>query len=53
LEAKRGGYYGPQKMGGSRGPVGDAKVASYISNQDTANRLWDVSEDLVGFQWAL
>jgi NAD(P)-dependent dehydrogenase (short-subunit alcohol dehydrogenase family) len=53
LEAKRGGYYGPQKMGGARGPVGDAKVASYILNQDTANRLWDVSEDLVGYQWAL
>jgi NAD(P)-dependent dehydrogenase (short-subunit alcohol dehydrogenase family) len=53
LEAKHGGYYGPQKMGGARGPVGDAKVASYILNQDTANRLWDVSEDLVGYQWAL
>jgi NAD(P)-dependent dehydrogenase (short-subunit alcohol dehydrogenase family) len=53
LEAKHGGYYGPQKMGGARGPVGDAKVASYILNQDTANRLWNVSEDLVGYQWAL
>jgi NAD(P)-dependent dehydrogenase (short-subunit alcohol dehydrogenase family) len=52
-EAKRGGYYGPTKMGGLRGPVGDAKVASYILNEDTAKRLWDESEALVGHQWAL
>jgi NAD(P)-dependent dehydrogenase (short-subunit alcohol dehydrogenase family) len=52
-EAQRGGYYGPQKMGGLRGPVGDAKVASYILNEDTAKRLWDESEALVGHQWAL
>ncbi len=50
-EAKRGGYYGPQKMGGMRGPVGDAKVASYIFNEATAKRLWDESEKLVGYQW--
>ena len=51
-EAKRGGYYGPTKVGGLRGPVGDAKVASYILDRDVAKRLWDESETLVGFQWA-
>ncbi|MFT5364378.1 MAG: NAD(P)-dependent dehydrogenase (short-subunit alcohol dehydrogenase family) [Dinoroseobacter sp.] len=51
-EAKRGGYYGPQKMGETRGPVGDAKVAPYALDEDTAKKLWDVSEKLVGHQWA-
>jgi len=51
-EAKRGGYYGPQKMAETRGAVGDAKVASYILDEKTARRLWDESEKLVGHQWA-
>jgi NAD(P)-dependent dehydrogenase (short-subunit alcohol dehydrogenase family) len=50
--AKRGGYYGPQKMGGLRGPVGDAKVASYILDEAVAKKLWDESENLVGLHWA-
>jgi NAD(P)-dependent dehydrogenase (short-subunit alcohol dehydrogenase family) len=50
-EAKRGGYYGPTKIGGLRGPVGDAKVAPYILSIDTAKKLWDESEKLVGYQW--
>jgi NAD(P)-dependent dehydrogenase (short-subunit alcohol dehydrogenase family) len=52
IEAKRGGYYGPQKMGETRGAVGDAKVAAYVLNEETAKRLWDESERLVGHQWA-
>ncbi|WP_174234476.1 oxidoreductase [Sulfitobacter sp. SK012] len=51
-EAKRGGYYGPQKMAETRGAVGDAKVAAYILNQEAAKRLWIESERLVGYQWA-
>jgi NAD(P)-dependent dehydrogenase (short-subunit alcohol dehydrogenase family) len=51
-EAKRGGYYGPQKWGELRGPVGDAKVAPYALNDETAKELWDQSEQLVGHQWA-
>ena len=51
-EARRGGYYGPQKMGETRGPVGDAKVAAYILDRDQAQRLWEVSETLVGHKWA-
>jgi len=53
VEAKRGGYYGPQKMAETRGPVGDAKVAPYILDEKTAQRLWQESEKLVGFQWNL
>tara|TARA_B110000503_G_scaffold37427_1_gene61241 strand:+ start:59 stop:565 length:507 start_codon:yes stop_codon:yes gene_type:complete len=51
-EAKRGGYYGPQKMGETRGAVGDAKLAVYVLNEETAKRLWDESERLVGHHWA-
>lgn len=51
-EARRGGYYGPQKMGETRGPVGDAKVAAYVLDQESAQRLWGVSETLVGHKWA-
>jgi len=53
VEAKRGGYYGPQKMAEARGPVSDAKVASYIRDQAVAQRLWEESEKLVGFEWSL
>lgn len=52
-EAKRGGYYGPQKMAETRGPVGDAKVAAYVLDEATAKRLWDESEKLVGHHWNL
>jgi NAD(P)-dependent dehydrogenase (short-subunit alcohol dehydrogenase family) len=51
-EAKRGGYYGPQKIGETRGAVGDAKVAAYALNEETAKRLWEESEKLVGYHWA-
>jgi NAD(P)-dependent dehydrogenase (short-subunit alcohol dehydrogenase family) len=51
-EARRGGYYGPQKMGETRGPVGDAKVADYVLDEAAAKRLWAESEALVGHQWA-
>ena len=51
-EAKRGGYYGPGKMGETRGPVGDAKVAVYVLDEDAARRLWDESEKLVDHKWA-
>lgn len=51
-EAKRGGYYGPQSLGGMRGPVGDAKVAAYILDENLAERLWDESEKLVDHKWA-
>jgi NAD(P)-dependent dehydrogenase (short-subunit alcohol dehydrogenase family) len=53
IEAKRGGYYGPQKMGETRGPVGDAKVAAYVLNDETARKLWEKSEELVGYTWVL
>lgn len=52
-EAKRGAYYGPQKMGEARGPVGDAKVAEHALDHEKQARLWAKSEQLVGFEWNL
>ncbi|WP_103654414.1 oxidoreductase [Agarilytica rhodophyticola] len=51
LEAKRGAYYGPQKMNEYRGPVGDAKVAAHALDKSLWKKLWALSEDLVGYRW--
>ncbi len=47
-EARRGAYYGPQKMSEARGPVGDALVEDRALDEAAAKRLWSVSEELVG-----
>jgi len=52
-EAKRGGFYGPQKMAEFRGPAGDAKAATHALDKDAWKRLWERSEELVGFQWTI
>lgn len=52
-EARAGGYYGPQAMREARGPVSDATVSERARNEETARRLWEKSEELVGFQWPL
>jgi NAD(P)-dependent dehydrogenase (short-subunit alcohol dehydrogenase family) len=45
----RGGeYYGPQKMGGMKGPVGHAYRTPYSDDPEVARRLWEVSEELTG-----
>lgn len=51
VEAKRGGYYGAQKMGEYRGPISDALVAPYALDEELPLRLWDMSEELVGYRW--
>ena len=50
-EALPGRYYGPRKFGEARGPVGDARVSRAARNEKVAARLWEESEQLVGFQW--
>lgn len=52
-EAKRGAYYGPQKVWESRGPVSDAKVADHALDRETQAWLWDESERAVNFEWGL
>ena len=50
-EAQPGAYYGPTKMGGAKGPVGDADVASQALDEEAASKLWDLSQELVDFEW--
>ncbi len=52
-EAKRGAYYGPQKMNEFRGPAGDAKVPVHALDKNVWRRLWEMSEELVGFKWTI
>lgn len=47
-EAVGGGYYGPDRLGGTRGFPTDAKVPPQALDQAVAARLWDVSEALTG-----
>lgn len=47
-EARSGGYYGPQRVGEARGPVGDARIARTARDEHDALRLWEMSELLVG-----
>ena len=51
IEARSGGYYGPQSMGECRGRVSDALVASKAQNEADAAALWEQSEKLVNFSW--
>lgn len=51
-EAESGGYYGPRAFGGVRGPVGNAHIARKALEEEAAARLWQVSEELVGYRWS-
>jgi len=46
--AADGGYYGPSGRFGLVGPTGPAKLNRRMRDDDTAARLWAVSEDLTG-----
>jgi hypothetical protein len=45
-EVSGGGFYGPQGIGEMSGPSGPAKVNSAGHMQDSADKLWRVSEEL-------
>jgi NAD(P)-dependent dehydrogenase (short-subunit alcohol dehydrogenase family) len=51
VEAKRGGYYGPQRLGGLRGRVSDAVVSENAKDTRAQKRLWEISEALVEHTW--
>lgn len=51
VEARPGGYYGPKSFGETRGRISDAVVMPQARSKKTAARLWDVSEELTGFEW--
>jgi NAD(P)-dependent dehydrogenase (short-subunit alcohol dehydrogenase family) len=52
-EAVGGAYYGPTGWGDTRGPVGDAFVARRALDEGMAQWLWEESERLTGFEWAM
>ena len=52
-EARRGAYYGPQKMSEARGPVGDALVADHAQDRAAWARLWEATEALLGEPFAM
>jgi NAD(P)-dependent dehydrogenase (short-subunit alcohol dehydrogenase family) len=47
-DAQAGAYYGPTRLGETRGPVGVAKIPAQALDPATAARLWAVSEELTG-----
>lgn len=51
VEARRGGYYGPQQLGGLRGRVSDAVVSERARDTRDQKRLWEISEALVEHTW--
>lgn len=46
--AKGGVYYGPDKMGETRGYPATAKIPAQALDAQAAARLWSVSEELTG-----
>jgi len=53
-EVKSGGYYGPKGILEVKGKqVGDASMPPLAKNEELAERLWKVSEELTGTTWEL
>lgn len=50
-QARRGGYYGPDKLGETRGYPTDAKPPKQSLETHVASRLWDISENLAGIRF--
>lgn len=50
-QASPGGYYGPAGFGEMKGPVGAAAVPRQALDVSVAERLWEVSEQLVGVRY--
>ena len=51
-DARKGAYYGPDKLGETRGYPVDAKIPPQALEAHAAKRLWEVSEELTGINFA-
>ncbi len=51
-EAQPGGYYGPDRLSETRGYPAPAKVPRQALDRISAARLWQMSEELTGTQFA-
>ena len=47
-QARPGVYYGPTRMGQSRGPVGESRVAAKARDETLARQLWEKTEECAG-----
>ncbi len=53
LEGVKGGdYYGPTGNKERKGKAGKARISRRAKDEAVAQRLWEVSEEMVGFQYA-
>jgi hypothetical protein len=50
-DAQKGGYYGPDKLGETRGHPIDAKPPEQSLDTEVATRLWNVSATLTGVEF--
>jgi len=50
-EARNGGYCAPNKRGDSRGPAGESRISKVARDEETAARLWSLSEELLNIKW--
>ena len=51
-EARGGGYYGPDGMGGLKGKPAPAKVTAKAEDTKTTAGLWEISEHLTGIAYS-
>lgn len=51
-EAQGGVYYGPTRLGETRGPPGVARIFPQAADHAAASRLWDLSETLTGMSFS-
>ena len=51
-EARSGGFYGPDGFGGGRGYPTEVQPAASARDEETARRLWTLSEELTAVAWS-
>lgn len=49
--ARGGGYYGPDKLGETRGHPTEARIPRQAMEKHVAHRLWEISEKLTGLSF--
>ncbi|MBB3660164.1 NAD(P)-dependent dehydrogenase (short-subunit alcohol dehydrogenase family) [Rhizobium sp. BK650] len=50
-EARGGGYYGPDRLGETRGHPTEAKIPAQAIEKHVAHKLWEMSEKLTGISF--
>jgi hypothetical protein len=51
-DARGGGYYGPDKLGETRGHPSEAHIPRQAMETHVAHRLWEISEKLTGISFS-